>query len=299
MTIKKYAVPAGVTSITLPDGSVLIPVGNVVASDSRYESELVRSGCVSDDSLYLLGVPRTVFQTAVPFVLLPGDGGTNGLTFTGGGGGAFTLSAAPLTGLFSGLSGSGSYVYLPSNAGGSGCAAGWYYCIFSSDTAGTIYNDQYTGGRPQIVGSPTTFAGSPSGRITQTISEITALSGINMTPVGANGSLEWKLFGNGDTVSGNKYYRLRLGGSIVAQSIDGASPVAERLMTVRNRGVQTAQISSRASAGVGSPQASVSQQFFSVDLSGASTAIAVTMQLTTNTGCMALLTNEFTQKYMS
>ena len=26
MTIKKYAVPAGVTSITLPDGSVLIPV---------------------------------------------------------------------------------------------------------------------------------------------------------------------------------------------------------------------------------------------------------------------------------
>ena len=57
MTIKKYAVPAGVTSITLPDGSVLIPVGNVVSTDSRYESELVRSGCVSDDSLYLLGRP--------------------------------------------------------------------------------------------------------------------------------------------------------------------------------------------------------------------------------------------------
>ena len=65
MTIKKYAVPAGVTSITLPDGSVLIPVGNVVSTDSRYESELVRSGCVSDDSLYLLGMPLTIFQSAI------------------------------------------------------------------------------------------------------------------------------------------------------------------------------------------------------------------------------------------
>ena len=32
MTIKKYAVPAGVTSITLPDGSVIIPAGNVVST---------------------------------------------------------------------------------------------------------------------------------------------------------------------------------------------------------------------------------------------------------------------------
>jgi len=32
MTIKKYAVPAGVTSITLPDGSVLIPVGLIASN---------------------------------------------------------------------------------------------------------------------------------------------------------------------------------------------------------------------------------------------------------------------------
>ena len=184
MTIKKYATPAGVTSITLPDGSVIIPVGNVVSTDSRYECELVRLGCVSDDSLYLLGIPRTTFQTAVPFVLPPGDGGTNGLTFTGGGGGAFTLSAAPMAGLFSGLSGSGSYVYLPANAGGSGNAAGWYYCVFSSDTEGTIYGDQYTGGQPQIVGSPGAFGGAPSGRITSPTSEVTAISGFNLLPVG-------------------------------------------------------------------------------------------------------------------
>ena len=193
MTIKKYATPAGVTSITLPDGSVLIPVGNVVSTDSRYESELVRSGCVSDDSLYLLGIPRTTFQTAIPFFLLPGDGDTNGLTFTGGGGGAFTLSAAPLANLLGGLSGKGCYGYLPANAGGSGNTAGWYYFIPSSDTAGTFYSDKYIGGQPVLVGSPTTFAGSPSGRITQTTAEVTAISGINLTPLGNNGEAELKL----------------------------------------------------------------------------------------------------------
>ena len=298
MTIKKYAVPAGVTSITLPDGSVLIPVGNVVSTDSRYESELVRSGCVSDDSLYLLGIPRTTFQTAIPFFLLPGDGGTNGLTFTGGGGGAFTLSAAPLANLLGGLSGRGCYGYLPDNAGNSGCAAGWYYCVFSSDTAGTIYNDQYTGGQPQIVGSPTTFAGSPSGRITTPTSEITALSGINLTPIGNNGEMEWKFEVSGDTASGSKFFRLRIGGQVVLSNTPSATPTVECLLTLRNAGSQTKQIVSRSTAGgVGTSYTSLASNFISVDLSGATTAITTTMQLTANTGCMVYLASAITQKY--
>jgi len=298
MTIKKYAVPAGVTSITLPDGSVLIPVGNVVSTDSRYESELVRSGCVSDDSLYLLGIPRTTFQSAIPFFLLPGDGGTNGMTFTGGGGGAFTLSAAPMANLLGGLSGRGCYGYLPANAGNSGCAAGWYYFIPSSDTAGTFYNGRYTGGQPQIVGSPTTFAGSPSGRITTPTSEITALSGINLTPIGNNGEMEWKFEGSGDTASGNKFFRLHIGGSVVLQNIPSTLPTVECLLTLRNAGSQTKQIASRSTAGgVGTSYTSLASNFISVDLSGATTAITTTMQLTANTGCMVYLASAITQKY--
>ena len=301
MTIKKYAVPAGVTSITLPDGSVLIPVGNVVSTDSRYECELVRSGCVSDDSLYLLGMPLTIFQSAFPFFLLPGDGGSNGLTFTGGGGGAFTLSAAPMANLLGGLSGRGCYGYLPANAGNSGCAAGWYYFIPSSDTAGTFYNDRYTGGQPQIVGSPTTFAGSPSGRITTPTSEITALSGINLTPIGNNGEMEWKFEGSGDTASGNKFFRLRIGGQVVLSNIPSTSPTVECLLTLRNAGSQTKQIASRstsaAAGGVGTSSTSLASNFISVDLSGATTAITTTMQLTANTGCMVYLASAITQKY--
>ena len=295
MTIKKYAVPAGVTSITLPDGSVLIPVGNVVAADSSYESELVRSGCVSDDSLYLLGIPRTTFQTAVPFVLPPGDGGTNGLTFTGGGGGAFTLSAAPLAGLFSGLSGSGSYVYLPANAGGSGNAAGWYYCVFSSDTAGTIYGDQYTGGQPQIVGSPGAFGGAPSGRITTPTSEIVALSGINLLPVGANGSV--MLFPRiiGD-ISATKTYRIKAGGTTLVVESNSTSPNVERGIVVRCRGTTGNETTSRQGAGIGQASNSISGDFSNVNLSG-NPALTVTMQMSANTGCAVFLGLIVDQRY--
>ena len=301
MTIKKYAVPAGVTSITLPDGSVLIPVGNVVSTDSRYECELVRSGCVSDDSLYLLGMPLTIFQSAIPFFLLPGDGGTNGMTFTGGGGGAFTLSAAPMANLLGGLSGRGCYGYLPANAGNSGCAAGWYYFIPSSDTAGTFYNDQYTGGQPALVGSPTTFAGSPSGRITQTTAEITAISGINLTPLGNNGEAEWKVETAGDTASGNKFFMLRLGGTLALGNTPTTSPVSEMLLSLRNAGAQNIQAASRitssAVGGIGAGNNSLNGNFTAIDLSGATTAITMTMQLASNTGCMVLLSSSFTQKY--
>lgn len=301
MTIKKYAVPAGVTSITLPDGSVLIPVGNVVSTDSRYESELVRSGCVSDDSLYLLGIPRTTFQSAIPFFLLPGDGGTNGLTFTGGGGGAFTLSAAPLANLLGGLSGRWCYGYLPANAGGSGCAAGWYGFIPSSDTAGTFYNDEYTGGQPALVGSPTTFAGSPSGRITTPTSEITAISGIDLTPLGNNGEAEWKIGTAGDALSINKFFRLRLGGTLALGNTPTTSPVSEMLLSLRNAGAQNIQAASRitssAVGGIGAGNNSLNGNFTAIDLSGATTAITMTMQLVSNTGCMVLLSSSFTQRY--
>ena len=253
------------------------------------------------NDLYLLGMPLTVFQTAIPFFLLPGDGGANGLTFTGGGGGAFTLSAAPLSGLLSGLSGRGCYGYLPANAGGSGCAAGWYYFVPSSDTAGTFYNEKYTGGQPLIVGSPTTFSGSPSGRITTPTSEITAISWINLTSLGNNGEAEWKIETAGDTASGNKFFRLRLGGQVVLSNTPNTSPTVECLLTLRNAGSQTKQIASRstsaAAGGVGTSSTSLASNFISVDLSGATTAITTTMQLTANTGCMVYLASAITQRY--
>lgn len=248
--------------------------------------------------LYGLGFPQCIFTNAIPFFILPGDGGTNGLTFTGGGGGAFTLSAAPLTGLLSGLAGRQCYGYLPANAGGSGNAAGWYLFVPSSDTAGTFYNNTYSSGRPALVGSPTTFAGSPSGRITQTTNEITALSGFNMTPIGNSGELAWKTFMASTSNANNKTYRLRLGGTATFADNGGAtSGVEERLYTVRNLGDQTHQILSRQNAGVGTGLSSISNLSSAIDLSGATTTVAITMQLVANTDMCCLLATNLTQTY--
>ena len=276
--------------------SVIATADKIALSDSA-SSGILKWGSTADilQALYLLGIPRTTFQTAFPFVLPPGDGGTNGLTFTGGGGGAFTLSAAPMTGLFSGLSSSGSYVYLPANAGGSGCAAGWYYCVFSSDTAGTIYGDQYTGGQPQIVGSPGAFGGAPSGRITSPTSEVTAISGINLLPVGANGSVMFFPRVNGDT-SATKTYRIRAGGTTLVLESNIALPNVERGIVVRCRGTTGNETSSRHGAGIGQAFNSINTDFLNVNLSG-NPALTATMQMSENTGCAVLLGLIVDQRY--
>ena len=275
--------------------TVIAPTDKISLSDAA-ASNILKYATTADllQALYLLGVPRTAFQTAIPFVLLPGDGGANGLTFTGSGG-AFTLSAAPLAGLFSGLSGQWCYGYLPANAGNSGCSAGWYGFIPSSDTAGTFYNDQYTGGQPQIVGSPTTFAGVPSGRITQTTSEIVALSGINLLAVGANGSIMLFPRFNGDS-SATKTFRFRANGTVIAADTPSTSPNVERGFVVRNRGSTGKQTSSRQLAGIGQASASITGDFASADLSG-TPALTVSMQLSANTGCAVLLGLDVDQRY--
>ena len=278
----------------------VIATGDKIALSDSAASGILKWGSTGDlmQALYLLGMPMTVFQTAIPFFLLPGDGGTNGLTFTGGGGGAFTLSAAPLENLLGGLSGKGCYGYLQANAGGSGCAAGWYYFIPSSDTAGTFYANTYTGGQPQLVGSPTTFAGSPSGRITTPTSEVTAISGINLTPLGNNGEAELKLLLAGDTASGNKIFKIRLGGTASLSSVSSSNPQEERLMTLRNAGSQSSQILSQSTRGTGVAGNTIATSgFTSIDLSGPTTAITMCMQLTANTGCMCYLASALTQKY--
>ena len=276
--------------------SVIATADKIALSDSA-SSGILKWGSTADilQALYLLGMPLTIFQSAFPFFLLPGDGGSNGLTFTGGGGGAFTLSAAPMANLLGGLSGSGSYVYLPANAGGSGNAAGWYYCVFSSDTGGTIYGDQYTGGQPQIVGSPGAFGGAPSGRITSPTSEVTAISGINLLPVGANGSVMFFPRVNGDT-SATKTYRVKAGGTTLVLESNIALPNVERGIVVRCRGTTGNETSSRHGAGIGQAFNSINTDFLNVNLSG-NPALTATMQMSENTGCAVLLGLIVDQRY--
>ena len=234
-------------------------------------------------------IPVTLFSSGVPFLIPPGDGGANGLAFTGGGGGAFTLSAAILSFSFNVLS--DCYIWLPANAGGSGCAAGWYYAQFSSDTAGIVYGNTYTSGVPIIPPLPIAFAGAPSGRITTTTAEITAQS-INLPAraMGNNGTLEWwpRLIG---TNSANfKQARLRAGGTEALMDQLSTAPDSERVYTVRNRGREDRQTCSRSTIGVGGAVTSMSGDWMSVDTSVV-TDISITLKLSAVTDSIVLLSN--------
>ena len=123
-----------------------------------------------------LTTDRVLYQSGIPFWIPPGDGGSNGLSFTGTRG-VFTLSAAaPLQ--YSVAFTRNCYCYLPAGSGGL-ATGGWYWCQMSDDTNGEIFLEMYSGtGQPDFVSSPTAHPNLTATRITQTTSEITATAGV-------------------------------------------------------------------------------------------------------------------------
>ena len=264
---------------------------DVVTFDPGKESVALTATLSDGGLVYADQIPVVLFSTGVPFVLPAGDGGTNGLSFNGGGGGAFTFAAAPLAGLGSGLVGFPCFFYLPANAGGSSCAAGWYYGTWSSDTAGVIYADRYTGGNPSdaIPKVPATFSGSPSGRITQTTGAVNAVQGITL-PAGAmgiDGELQWELMTAGDNSGSVKNYYWNIGAAQINREQSTGSPISEKLISIHNSGVLNRQVASKWGRGIsfsdpGSPV------FGSIN-TAIDNEMSVSMQVVANTATAVLL----------
>ena len=165
-------------------GLPLIP-GSVVAVDRDYAVSLISTGFASwmnpadaydgETNIRKPSETYVLYQSGIPFWLPPGDGGANGLSFTGTRG-VFTLSAeAPLANAWIYLAG-GGYIYLPAGAGGL-VSGGWYWLIMTGTTAGEVYAETYSGfGRPARVTSPTALPNLTAARLTQLTSEINAVS---------------------------------------------------------------------------------------------------------------------------
>ena len=150
---------------------------------------------------YPLNGSVTLLATAIPMIL-PSSG-------TIGNNGALSgLTAFPGTYV-------SCYMYFPANAIAAGVAAGLYYCVMSSTTAGTIYNNTYTSGQPTIPASPTAFSTTGPGAYTQTTaSDVTVLSGtVPANTLGINGELRSTFLS--EMVSGASYKVIghKLGGT--------------------------------------------------------------------------------------
>jgi hypothetical protein len=236
--------------------------------------------------------PFLLYQSAVPFIILGGDGAAAGMRWSAATDGTFTMTAEPLSGLFSGLTNYMALFYLPASAGGASNTAGWYWGKITAATTGIIYNNTYTSGDPgtQIPASPSAFTSVANGWITQVATEITGLSGITLPggAMGANGTLEvaWRM--HGDTTS-TKYFRSKLAGTVWASSQLGANPNSDTILILRNAGVSNKQISSRPSGGPGYNGNTISaSEFLALNTAG-DLALSESLQFSAANGNYAMI----------
>lgn len=132
----------GRTSISIPSGAGI----NIYGDGS---SELKASFVLGKEGRLTLAKLR------VPMIL-PSSG-------TIGANGALTLTTALHISYTSGC-----YMYFPAGACFSGSAAGFYYVIMSSTTLGTVYNNMYTTGIPNVISAPVAIVDAGPGAYTQT-----------------------------------------------------------------------------------------------------------------------------------
>lgn len=138
-----------------------------------------------------------------------------------------------------------AYVYLEANVIAAGVAAGWYYAVFSSTTAATVYNNVYTSGVPAIPASPTPFVTTGPGAYTRTV---TVIGGYSITlpanTLGDNGYLDVKQAYTQTNNANNKNGYVRMNGTVVLSV--GLFSTASMNLTglVANAGIKTKQYAS-------------------------------------------------------
>ncbi len=189
---------------------------------------------------------KVIAQINIPFLIMPGDGSANGCQFTGTNG-AFTLSAAILAQTWTTIA--ACYSYFSSGFGGSSLPAGWYWTEFSSDTAGIVYAETYTGGTPRRPTTKTSITPNLSGWVTATTNEVVGPQGFLLpgAALGKNGNIQVLVGQVGSTV-GTKTYRAKLDATNIVSTATTGSPVGETIHTITCMDSNTKKLLGRASA---------------------------------------------------
>lgn len=138
----------------------------------------------------------------------------------------------------------GCYMYFPAGACYSGSAAGMYYVVMSSINAGTIYDNVYTSGTPEIPASPTPIVAAGPGAYTQTTGQVTlARVSIPANSMGRNGLLMCDPGFLFPSNANNKTVSLYFGASVVYGKTRTTSTTEVPLVDIRNAGVANRQVS--------------------------------------------------------
>lgn len=244
--------------------SLLLPSWALAASTSS-----VTTAAGSSTSAAATNYPTIISTSGVTFI--KASSGTMGDN------GAISLMTA-----FPRIMTNGAYLYLPAAsivASGDGSAAGWYWFVGSSTTAGTVYNSTYTSGTP-VAGTLTAFVTTGPGAFTGSTSSIAGPTiSIPANTLGINGVLNidcgWQAFNSG----GNKNLIVKYGTLSVQTHALSSGVSAWMHSVVANKGVANVQSSSyirfnQANSGAGAVVATVGAQ-------DTTTALNVTFNLDT------------------
>ena len=244
----------------------------------------------TDRSEWLRETPLTIASIGVPFIIPPGDGAAVGLQFTGTAG-AFTLSAAILTNAWNALK--GCWMYLTASFGGSRCPAGWYWAVFSSDTAGIVYTDTYVSGKPVRPSSPVAFSIDLTGRLTSTTSEVTGPTGFTYRggSMGPSGNLKTHIRAMGNTTANKSFKEYLDSTAIMNLTPITTLPNFESITSVLNQGSESLQIISRnvALSGVGNAGGSFVAGESPVINTAVDAYLSFSLQISTTAACAILL----------
>lgn len=168
-----------------------------------------------------LGSSCTPLNSTTPYVV-----GNQGVPMVMAGSGSFgnngALTLTNTIALYSGTTVTSAFVYFPAGAiaaSGAGSAAGWYYCLFTTGTAATCYNNTYTSGTPTIPASPTAFTTTGPGAYVGASSTQTAYSvSIPGNTLGVNGGLRLTVSAAYTNSGNTKTITIAYGGSTIFQA---------------------------------------------------------------------------------
>lgn len=187
-------------------------------------------GMTPNSAPYGQDASYSIGQSHIPFIFCSsGSMGNNG-AITG-------LMALPNTY-------ASAYIYMPAGAISSGSAAGWYYFVGSSATAGTVFNNLYTSGTPQIPASPTAFVTTGPGAFTQTTAAFIAgyTLAIPANTIGLNGTIRVSGMVSYNNSAGAKSYQLSYGGAALGSGVPTADTNSGFVAGFSNRGVTNSQV---------------------------------------------------------
>ena len=213
---------------------------------------------------------RTLFQSGILFAIFAGDGGSNGLSFTGTAG-QFTLSAAPLTNIWNFFKTPvGGYCYLPAGAGGL-VSGGLYFFRMTSDTAGEIYQEKYTpgSGKPIIISSPTPHPNLTPGRISQSTSEIVIASFIMPgNSMDENGLFRALISSKSEANAAARTFRVRVGSAVWSSlALTTSQTVLDYETVAQNQGATSQQVITRLDTRISNGSTTLNGDYTSVDTS--------------------------------